>query len=408
MSTNPRLFVDASLSQGASLTLERYQAHYLVSVMRRQPGDSVRVFNGRDGEWRAVLASAGKREARLEIAERLRAQSVPPPLTLYFAPVKKARTDFIVEKATELGARAIIPVLTRRTNAERVRTDRLSALAREAAEQTERLDVPDIGDPVRLDVLLDSWPQGQRLIFCDETGGVPMLQALLAVRDEERFRVSADSQFIEAAPDPTGFRVGARRPEPHARTLAMARRLRAEPTPAEAKLWALLKDIRVPGAHFRRQAPIGPYVADFACLSRNLVVELDGGGHGGRRDRERDAWMEAQGYRVLRFWNAELFENAIGVAEAIAEALHHPTPTLPSRGGSGSAPVEGYGADGSIGGASATDNGQSDRKKQCSRHRSPSPTGGRAGVGGMPLQASLRPQMTAKSKPPMESTPGPS
>lgn len=339
MSTDPRLFVDAPLSQGASLTLERDPAHYLVSVMRRQPGDGVRVFNGRDGEWRAVLASAGKREARLEIAERLRAQSVPPPLTLYFAPVKKARTDFIVEKATELGARAIIPVLTRRTNAERVRTDRLSALAREAAEQTERLDVPQIGEPVRLDGLLDGWPQGRRLIFCDETGGAPMLEALLAVRNEQRFRVSADGQFIEAAPDSTGFRAVARRPQPHARALAQARRLRAEPTPAEARLWALLKDIRVPGAHFRRQAAIGPYVADFACLSRNLVVELDGGGHGGRRDRERDAWMEAQGYRVMRFWNAELFENANGIAEVIAEALRHPTPALPSRGGSsGSAP----------------------------------------------------------------------
>lgn len=198
MSTDPRLFVDAPLSEGAAVTLERDQAHYLVSVMRRQPGDSVRVFNGRDGEWRAVLASAAKREARLELAERLREQAVPPPLTLYFAPVKKARTDFIVEKATELGARAIIPVLTRRTNAERVRTDRLSALAREAAEQTERLDVPVIGEPLRLDALLDAWPQGQRLIFCDETGGAPMLEALLAVRDEQRFQVSADGQFIEA------------------------------------------------------------------------------------------------------------------------------------------------------------------------------------------------------------------
>lgn len=185
MSTDPRLFVDAPLSQGAGLTLERDQAHYLVSVMRRQPGDGVRVFNGRDGEWRALLASAGKREARLQIAERLREQAVPPPLTLYFAPVKKARTDFIVEKATELGARAIIPVLTRRTHAERVRTDRLSALAREAAEQTERLDVPEIGEPVRLDALLDSWPEGDRLIFCDETGGAPMLEALLGVREEQ-------------------------------------------------------------------------------------------------------------------------------------------------------------------------------------------------------------------------------
>lgn len=189
MSTDPRLFVDAPLSQGASLTLERDQAHYLVSVMRRQPGDSVRVFNGRDGEWRAVLALAGKREARLEIAERLRVQAVPPPLTLYFAPVKKARTDFIVEKATELGARAIIPVLTRRTNADRVRTDRLSALAREAAEQTERLDVPQIGEPVRLEALLDAWPQGQRLIFCDESGGVPMLEALQSEPPEQSWSI---------------------------------------------------------------------------------------------------------------------------------------------------------------------------------------------------------------------------
>jgi len=192
MSTDPRLFVDAPLSEGAALTLERDQAHYLVSVMRRQPGDGVRVFNGRDGEWRAVLASAGKREARLELTERLRGQAVPPPLTLYFAPVKKARTDFIVEKATELGARAIIPVLTRRTNAERVRTDRLSALAREAAEQTERLDAPVIGEPLRLDALLDAWPQDQRLIFCDETGGAPMLEALLAVREEGRGHKRAD------------------------------------------------------------------------------------------------------------------------------------------------------------------------------------------------------------------------
>ncbi|KAA5801033.1 16S rRNA (uracil(1498)-N(3))-methyltransferase [Alkalicaulis satelles] len=183
MSTDPRLFVDAPLNQGAALILERDQAHYLVSVMRRQPGDGVRVFNGRDGEWRAVLETSGKREARLALTDRLRDQTAGPDLTLYFAPVKKARTDFIVEKATELGARAIIPVITRRTNAERVRTDRLGALAREAAEQTERLDVPQIGEPLRLDALLDDWPPGRRLIFCDETGGAPMLEALLSERE---------------------------------------------------------------------------------------------------------------------------------------------------------------------------------------------------------------------------------
>lgn len=170
MSPDPRLFIDTPLAAGARITLERDQAHYLVNVMRREAGSGVRVFNGRDGEWQGVLAEVSKRAAVLEITVQLREQAGVPDLTLCFAPVKKARTDFIVEKATELGAARIRPVITRRTQSERVRTDRLQAIAREAAEQTERLCLPEIAEPVSLDQLLDQWPADARLVFCDEAG----------------------------------------------------------------------------------------------------------------------------------------------------------------------------------------------------------------------------------------------
>ncbi|MBV5259848.1 16S rRNA (uracil(1498)-N(3))-methyltransferase [Synechococcus moorigangaii CMS01] len=170
MATTPRLHVDAPLAEGAVLALPREQAHYLVNVMRREAGAPVRVFNGRDGEWQAVVADASRKGASLQVETRLREQSGVPPLRLCFAPVKKARTDFIVEKATELGAAVIQPVITRRTQSERVRTDRLMALATEAAEQTERLCLPVVSEPVTLERLLADWPEDHRLIFCDEAG----------------------------------------------------------------------------------------------------------------------------------------------------------------------------------------------------------------------------------------------
>jgi 16S rRNA (uracil1498-N3)-methyltransferase len=166
----PRLFLDADFSAGAVLSLDKDQAHYLVTVMRRKAGDGVRVFNGRDGEWRAEIAEAGRRNATLAIEEQTQAQITPPDLALYFAPVKKARTDFIVEKATELGARSITPMMTARTIADRVKTERLAAIAREAAEQTERLDLPQIGEPVSLTALIKDWEADRTLIFCDEGG----------------------------------------------------------------------------------------------------------------------------------------------------------------------------------------------------------------------------------------------
>lgn len=170
MVTTPRLYVDAPLDDGAELILPREQAHYLVNVMRREAGSPVRVFNGRDGEWQAVVADASRKGASLQVETRLREQVGVPPLRLCFAPVKKARTDFIVEKATELGTAVIQPVITRRTQSERVRTDRLMALATEAAEQTERLCLPVVSEPVTLERLLADWPEHERLIFCDEAG----------------------------------------------------------------------------------------------------------------------------------------------------------------------------------------------------------------------------------------------
>lgn len=170
MQADPRLHLDISLTAGAEIALDKDQAHYLVNVMRRKTGDTVRLFNGRDGEWRAEIAEAGKRAATLRLIERTREQYDPPDLWLLFAPVKKARTDFVAEKATELGVTRLQPVFTRFTNSERVRTDRLAALAREAAEQTERLDLPEIAEPLTLDAIMDGWDETRPLLYCDEAG----------------------------------------------------------------------------------------------------------------------------------------------------------------------------------------------------------------------------------------------
>lgn len=169
----PRLYLDQPMQEGGELRLGKDDTHYLVTVMRRAAGDPVRVFNARDGEWRAEVAEASRKAALLTLGPRLRAAHPVPDLDLLFAPVKKARTDFIVEKATELGVRRIRPVMTRFTQAERVRTDRFQALAKEAAEQTERLDIPEIFEAETLDRVLDGWDESRTLIYCDEAGDDP-------------------------------------------------------------------------------------------------------------------------------------------------------------------------------------------------------------------------------------------
>lgn len=170
MSATPRLHVAPDLGEGADIPIDGDQAHYLTRVMRLGVGDPVRVFNGRDGEFNASVSVVTKSTARLALGRRLREQAAAPDLWLLFAPLKKARTDFVVEKAVEMGAAEIQPVLTERTDAETVRVDRLLRLAVEAAEQTERLDVPPVHQALKLDAVLRQWDAGRLLIFADEAG----------------------------------------------------------------------------------------------------------------------------------------------------------------------------------------------------------------------------------------------
>jgi 16S rRNA (uracil1498-N3)-methyltransferase len=152
--------------------------------MRLGAGDTVHLFNGSDGEWRGVIAVAGRAQASVTPLERVRAQRAGPDLWLAFAPVKRARIDLIAEKATELGASAIIPVMTENTSVSRVNIDRLRANTIEASEQCGRLTLPEVRQPSSLVDLLTSWPAGRRLLVCDETGGgTPVIDTFQRMRE---------------------------------------------------------------------------------------------------------------------------------------------------------------------------------------------------------------------------------
>ncbi|GAB5437894.1 16S rRNA (uracil(1498)-N(3))-methyltransferase [Falsiruegeria mediterranea] len=168
MSAKIRLYVEHPLGDGQSVPLDRDQAHYLFGVMRLAVGGQVLLFNGRDGEWLADVEQAGKRAGVLACVQQTKPLQMPPDLWLLFAPIKKARTDFIVEKAAEMGAARIVPVQTEFTNSERIRQDRLQAHAVEAAEQCGGTYVPEVAELQKLDRLLDDWPDGRQLMFCDE------------------------------------------------------------------------------------------------------------------------------------------------------------------------------------------------------------------------------------------------
>ncbi|MCI2399595.1 16S rRNA (uracil(1498)-N(3))-methyltransferase [Aliiroseovarius subalbicans] len=163
-----RLYVEHPLGPGQSVPLIQAQAHYLFGVMRLAVGDPVALFNGRDGEFRAEVAEAGKRKGALTCIEQTRPLQMPPDLWLCFAPIKKARTDFIVEKAAEMGAARIQPMQTEFTNSERIRRDRLQAHAVEAAEQCGGTFVPEVAELQKLDRLLADWPKDRQIMFCDE------------------------------------------------------------------------------------------------------------------------------------------------------------------------------------------------------------------------------------------------
>ncbi len=163
-----RLFIEAPLSAGAIVSLANEQAHYLVNVLRLNVGAALHVFNGRDGEWTAILSAVGKREAALTIEGQIRPQSDGPDLIYAFAPLKRARLDYMVQKATELGVSALQPVITQRTLAERVNLERMQANAIEAAEQCGILRIPEVRSPLKLDNLVAGWDRQRALIFCDE------------------------------------------------------------------------------------------------------------------------------------------------------------------------------------------------------------------------------------------------
>lgn len=163
-----RLFIDHPLAKGQGIALNADQAHYLNSVMRQGPGDDILVFNGRDGEWLARIERLAKRNGELVAISASAPQLDPPDLWLIFAPIKKARTDFIVEKAAEMGAARILPVQTDHTNSERIRQDRLQAHAIEAAEQCGGTFVPEVGDLTPLSRLLDGWDPTRRILWADE------------------------------------------------------------------------------------------------------------------------------------------------------------------------------------------------------------------------------------------------
>jgi len=179
-----RLYVESALGEGVRVVPDDGQAHYLRHVMRAKAGDRVSLFNGRDGEWLARIAEASKRGCILECQRLTAKQTGVPDLWLMFAPIKKTPADYLTQKATELGVRALQPVITRRTIVTRVNLERMRANAVEAAEQSGRLDVPEILEPLAFEKLLAAWPRERRILFCDEAGEAPPIAEALRVAPE--------------------------------------------------------------------------------------------------------------------------------------------------------------------------------------------------------------------------------
>ena len=163
-----RLFVDHTLGEAQSVPLNKDQAHYIFSVMRKSIGETILIFDGNNGEWEASIEEISKKSGVLFCIKQTKPQIMPPDLWLFFSPLKKVRTDFIVEKATELGVAKIIPVQTEHTNADRVKLSRLSAHAIEAAEQCGGTYIPKIEELQKINEVLENFPPDRRLLFCDE------------------------------------------------------------------------------------------------------------------------------------------------------------------------------------------------------------------------------------------------
>jgi 16S rRNA (uracil1498-N3)-methyltransferase len=184
--TTPRLCLDDDLAPGVKLALPPEAANYLMNVLRLSPGARVLVFNGRDGEFAAGIGPGERKRASLIVAERLREQAFPPDVEYLFAPLKHARLDYMAQKAVEMGARALRPVITRRTQATRVNLERLAANAREACEQCGVIWLPRVDPPKSLEAMLTRWPEQRLLVFCDEDAPLANpLDALAAAPDAQ-------------------------------------------------------------------------------------------------------------------------------------------------------------------------------------------------------------------------------
>lgn len=180
--TKIRLYVDMPLQQEVVVELPKDQAHYLHTVMRVAVGSIVLLFNGRDGGWQSKIVEISKKTVLLLPMLCIESQSAPPDVWLVFAPIKKGRLDYMVEKATEMGVAKIVPMATEFTNFSKVKIEKMQANAVEAAEQCERLDVPEVTEIQSLKTLLKTWPEGRHIMFCDESfSDITALEALLSV-----------------------------------------------------------------------------------------------------------------------------------------------------------------------------------------------------------------------------------
>jgi 16S rRNA (uracil1498-N3)-methyltransferase len=194
----PRLFVPQPLAAGAAVTVEGNQAHYLAKVMRVGEGDAVVLCDDVTGEWAARVMSVGKRDVVLEAVEKLREREQVPDFRLCPALLKKDRFDLVLEKATELGVRAIRPVVTRRCVADKLNLDRARTVVTEAAEQCARTALPELAEPVKLDALLADWPDDRLLFFADELGGAPAREAFASHSGPAALLIGPEGGFDDA------------------------------------------------------------------------------------------------------------------------------------------------------------------------------------------------------------------
>lgn len=238
----PRLYTPQPFAPDAVIAISEGQAHYLRTVLRGGPGDEVLLFNGQDGEWRGTIGALHKKHGAVTLMAQTRPQQDEPDFWLCFAPIKHKAIDFLVEKATELGAASLRPVLTHHTNTNRVNTARLQTHAVEAAEQCERLTVPQVGDPLSFAAWLEGWPAGRTLLYGDETGGgMPIRDTLTRQETSSQGAKGAGKYAILTGPE-GGFssqELKQLRALPHAMPISLGPRVLRADTAALAALTCL-------------------------------------------------------------------------------------------------------------------------------------------------------------------------